>query len=156
MGKPKPKSIETPDPREIMAAEAEYNRVNTSGPFGNVTWDGNTQRTELSPEMQALQGRMFDLAMQDSQRVEVPDFLNTIGGGIMSNIGERYGVGSKPGGSSPLPPPSQGRGMGMGQGMTPGINPEAPNITQQAEQLRRLIAGAPDGDVSGIINTRMR
>lgn len=155
MGKPKPSKIDTPDPREIMQAEAEYNRVNTAGPFGSVTWDGNTQRTELSPEMDALRQRMMGLAMQDSERVETPDFLRDIAGGIMSNVGQRYGVGSKPGG--PMPQPSPGRGVGMQQPMaTPGINPNAPNITDQAAQLRRLIAGAPDGDVSGIINTRMR
>lgn len=153
MGKPKPKDIDVPDPRDIMRTEAEYNRVNTSGPFGEVSWDGNTQRTELSPQMQQLQDRMFGLAMQDSQQVETPDFLRDIAGGIMSNVGQRYGVGSKPGVEQTQPMPQLGSGI---QGQTPGINPQAPNINDQAAQLRRLIADAPDGDMSTIINSRIR
>jgi hypothetical protein len=121
---------------EIIRAQTQANRFNTSGPFGSTQWQGNNQVTSLSPEMEALQGQMFDLAGQSPQQVEVPDFLREIAGGMMSNVGERYGVGSKPGMQQSMPDPSPGRGVGM----TPGINPSAPDYSQQAMQIRDLLA----------------
>lgn len=135
-GKAKTPRIDVPDPREIMEAEARYNRVGTRNPFGSVRWEGNTQVTELSPQMQAMTDRMFDLNSRDSQRFELPEFLSTIAGGIMGRVGDRYGV-SKPEQPGAMPPPQFTQPTGPAQIGTPPINPNAPPSSFE-EQMRQL------------------
>lgn len=138
-GKAKTPKIDVPDPREIMRAEAEYNRVGTQNPFGSVRWEGNNQITELSPQMQAMTDRMFDLGMQDSQKFELPNFFNDIAGGIMGNVGERYGV-SKPKQPQAMPPPQiQPTGPSIQGQMQDATPPAMPGPTTSfEEQMRQL------------------
>lgn len=133
-GKSRPR-VEVPDPQEIIRAEMEANRFNTSGPFGSTQWQGNTQVTNLSPEMQAGVDRLFDLAGRDAQRIETPDFLNTLAGGMMSRVGEQYGVGGKPGATQNIPQPGRGAGL----------NPRAsaPDFNSQAMQIRQMLDRNP-------------
>lgn len=107
MGKKAPK-VDVPDPMEIIRAEQQANRFNTSGPFGSTQWQGNMQVTNLSPEMQAMQDRMFQLGMQDSERVELPSYITDIASGVMGRIGQRYGAPEKPAPSQQIPPPNLG------------------------------------------------
>lgn len=155
--KRKPQRIEAPDPQQIIDAEMRANRVNTSGPFGSVRWNGNTQETTLSPGMQAMADRMMNLGMQDSQRIEMPSFLNDIAGGVMSNIGNRYGVGGKPDQPQAMPPPQQFQPPTPGGSyMLPADPNSAPDIGQQMQQLRQMIANSR-GNYSGVVqNLEMR
>lgn len=158
-GKAKAPKIDVPDPFEIIRAETEANRFNTQGPFGSTRWNGSTQVTELSPEMQAMKDRVMGLGMQDSERFEMPSFVNDIAGGIMGNVGDRYGV-SKPASPKDMPPPSiqpiGPRMDGQIEGMTPPINSGATSsLADQMAQLRGLI-GSSGGNFQNLINTRMR
>ena len=146
MGGKSERRVDVPDPQEIINAEMRANRVNTSGPFGSVNWQGNTQVTNLSPEMEALQQRMMGLAMQDSERVEMPSFINDIASGVMGRIGERYGAGDKPQPQQQMPQPQVGPSMNVdfsvGPAQTnPGQPPQSfgqfqamPGLNQQMNQ----------------------
>jgi hypothetical protein len=128
---------------EIIRAQTQANRFNTSGPFGSTQWQGNTQVTNLSPEMEALQSQMFNLAGQSPQQVETPDFLRDIAGGMMSNVGQRYGVGAKPGQPQSQPDPAgvmPSPAMAQpGLGSSPQFT-QAPDFAEQARQIREMLA----------------
>lgn len=98
----KPKAPKAPDPKEIIAAQAQANRVNVNTPFGSQTYgtgaDGRTElNTSYSPEMQALAQRAMSLAGKDSTRYQMPPGMENIMGGIMNKVGGRYGQGGNVG-----------------------------------------------------------
>lgn len=117
MGKPKASSIDVPDPLAIIEAEKNANRTDSVTPFGQTVWQGDQQVTSFSPQMQAIQDRMFGVANQGYDRIEPPSYVNDILGGIAGRVGERYGVTgmdtSKPQQSAQPPPMQLPPGMGF-------------------------------------------
>ena len=157
-GKPKARDIHVPDPIAIIQADKDANRTDQFTPFGQTVWNGDTQTTGLSPQMQAMSDRMFSLGMQDSQRAPMPDFLKDIAGGVMRNVGERYGV-NKQEGAQGMPQPQEFTqplpGAQVGQ-MEPPINPnQGSSLEEQIEMLRGMIDNS-GGNFNQLINTRMR
>lgn len=156
----KPKKIDVPDPQDIINAEREANRVGVTNPFGSVRWEGNTQVTEFSPELQGLSERMFRLAGQDAQRAPDLGFLAPLLQGAAGNLGERYGIeggsikpqgGQEPasvmeaitarrdGAQNSLPTPAGGEvrpGLGMGRTGSGG-SALAGLLSKYGEQRRR-------------------
>lgn len=129
MGKPKASSIDVPDPIEIINAQKEANRTDTITPFGQSVWDGNSQITSFSPEMQDLVGKMLGLAGEGQQRYTPPAFLDSIGGAIAGRVGERYGLDglntSKPRSATRAPMPDQYT-VPTGPPMQPSMPPPMP------------------------------
>lgn len=154
MGKPKASSIDVPDPLEIINAEKEANRFDTSGPFGDTSWQGNRQTTSLSPEMQALQSKMFGQAMQGSQMFEMPDFVQQIAGGVANRAGDIYGVSKPQPGSAPPPMPSMPAPPPPSQAPSPmpyqpppvGPDPNGPNMR---EPMPGPMPGSPPPGIGG-------
>jgi hypothetical protein len=165
MGKPKASSIDVPDPIEIINAQKEANRTDTITPFGQSVWQGNSQVTSFSPEMQAMADQMMGLASQGQQRVTPPAFLNDIGGAIAGRVGERYGLSgldtSKPQSATqapqpdqyavpgppppapppqapPMPPASGGLPPPGGRGMPGGGSPSIPNMPGHNQRMDDL------------------
>jgi hypothetical protein len=111
MGGKSAPSVDVPDPLEII----REGRTNSVGPFGSSTWNGRTQTTTLSPQMQGAFDQLMQVSQRPMERVELPDYLGDIGAGVASRVGSRYGVGEKPPPSAappapdlppPAPPPS--------------------------------------------------
>jgi len=136
MGKPKASKIDVPDPLEIIEAEKQANRTGVRTPFGSSRWEGDTQVTEFGPQMQAMQDRMFNLGMQDSQRMDMPDYMGDLGSAIAGRIGERYGLAGVAGADKPktaqAPPkvPEQYAGPAE-QGYSGTMQPTMPQQPQQ-------------------------
>ena len=68
-----PKQPKMPDPRELIALQAEYNRVNVDTPFGSQTYvpgpnGSTTLRSDIGPLGEALVGRGVGLGMTESAR----------------------------------------------------------------------------------------
>lgn len=158
--KKKPRTPEMPDPRELIALQAEYNRVNVDTPFGSQTYvpgpnGSTTLRTDIGPLGQALVGRGVSLGMTDSARQTIDPRIEAIAGALGSRIGDRFGLNLgngamqlAPQAAMPQPqakpqpqtpqnpnlPPMQGPGPGVGSGSGPGLLPFGDN-----ERLRDLI-----------------
>jgi len=62
MGKKSPEVAEAPDPKEVINAQAEANRINQKNPFFNVKWNGATQNYSYSPELEGIFNQMVGLA----------------------------------------------------------------------------------------------
>lgn len=93
----KPKSQKMPDPRELIALQAQMNRVNVDTPFGSQTYgDGpngsTTLRTDIGPEGQALVGRGVGLGMTDSNRFSIDPRMNELAGALLGKVGNRFGM----------------------------------------------------------------
>lgn len=142
--KPKARDIDVPDPLAIIEAEKNANRTDAMTPFGSSRWQGDTQVTEFGPQMQQMSDRMFGLGMQDSQRIEPPEFLGDLGSAIASRVGDRYGGVEKPPPSMPMPTPQTMPGEAN---MAPSPMPQGPVQQgppidpQQLEELRRRMGG---------------
>jgi len=158
MGKPKMKDFDIPDPLAIIEAEKQANRTDQVTPFGSTVWQGDQQITTLSPEMQAMSDRMFDLGMQDSQRVQQPAWLGDIVQGIGQNVGERYGVniGNKPKQATAPPPMSMPVEPSNMEVVAQQPQQQQDSIDQQMAQLRDLIQRSGGGNYQDMIQTRMR
>lgn len=149
MGKSTPKPPPTPDPRSIIAADAQANRVGQINPFGSATYQagpngGTNVVTELSPQMQQLMQRQFSLANTDSQRLEMPAELGAIGQGIGQRVGQRYGVNSsgnsgKPSMGGAMPPPSMQQGA-LGRPSAPAWGGQGPTTPDVLAQLQQALA----------------
>jgi hypothetical protein len=77
--------------------QEQYNRVNTSTPFGSQSYstgpDGRTQfTTALSPQMQALVDRGMGLAGRDLERFQRPEGMEGLIQALMSRVGNRAGA----------------------------------------------------------------
>lgn len=96
--KKSPKQQKMPDPKELIALQAEYNRVNVDTPFGSQTYtpgaDGRstTLKTDIGPEGQQLVGRGVGLGMTDSNRMSVDPRMNQLAGGLLEKVGKRFGM----------------------------------------------------------------
>lgn len=95
--KKSPKQQKMPDPKELLALQAEYNRVNVDTPFGSQTYvpDGNggtTLRTDIGPQGQQLVNRGVSLGMTDSNRMSVDPRMNQLAGALLGNVGKRFGM----------------------------------------------------------------
>lgn len=145
--KKRPRTPEMPDPRELIALQAEYNRVNVDTPFGSQTYvpgpnGSTTLRTDIGPLGQALVGRGVDLGMTNSARQSIDPRVEAIAGALGSRIGDRFGLSlgsdamqlappaampqqqAKPQPQTPANPslpqaPTQGWGVGSGSGPNP-------------------------------------
>lgn len=131
-----------PDPERIIEAQTRANRVGRTGPFGSALYGtdengGAVVNTTLSPEMQALVGRQFARAQQDTPRIERPEgfgqlqsamlgqAMGGIGGNRLSNFQAAQQNGAppevvrnhfKPEGTRGLPHPD------------PSLNPQRPQL----------------------------
>lgn len=140
-----PKPPPMPNPTQIIAAQEQANRVGQINPFGSATYqtgpNGTNVVTQLSPQMQGLVDRQFNLANTDSQRLETPPQLMDLGAAIGARVGQRYGMGSKPSAQGAMPAP---QGMGSGQDWrqapTQQASPDA-MAALQAALARRSING---------------
>lgn len=88
--------VSAPDPAQLMRLQEQYNRVNTSSPFGSQTYsqgpDGRTSfTTSLSPQMQGLVDRGMGLAGRDLERYKPPEGFESIIAALMSRVGNRVG-----------------------------------------------------------------
>lgn len=160
--KKSPKQQKMPDPKELIALQAEYNRVNVDTPFGKQTYvpgpDGSTTlKTDIGPEGQQLVGRGVGLGMTDSNRMNVDPRMNQLAGALLGNVGKRFGMDL--GGSLELAPtantpqnmakpqnqaqpaPSPTTAMPMGQGgmgaPTGGPSLNMPQNVQWLQQLQQ-------------------
>lgn len=90
--------VSAPDPRQLMQLQEQYNRVNTSGPFGSQRYstgaDGRTEfTTELSPQLQGLVDRGMGLAGRDQQRYTAPQGMSQLIEALMGRMNRRTGGG---------------------------------------------------------------
>lgn len=97
MGKRKVPKVTAPDPMQLIRMQEQYNRVNTSNPFGSQSYgtgaDGRTTfTTTLSPQMQALVDRGMGLAGRDMQRYQAPQGMEGLIQALMSRVGNRAGA----------------------------------------------------------------
>lgn len=88
------KNIPKVDPQKMIAESIRTNRMDTYTPFGSqryvTTPDGRTEyRTELSPEMQAAQARMFAQAAQGSQKWNMPEKTQGILAALIARNADR-------------------------------------------------------------------
>lgn len=135
-----------PDPNLIIPLQSQYNRYNTSGPFGSQSWQSGgpggheSLNTTLSPQMQGAVDRAFSASAMPLQREYVPQGMDQLASAILGRVGGHYGLqGSalntnlqqqKPQQMSPQAPqqgmPGMGGGMpNMGFNQTPGFtNPQ--------------------------------
>ncbi len=86
-----------PDPKEIIGLQNQYNRYNTSNPFGSTSWSQGengheTQTTSLSPQMQQAMDRAFGAAATPYTKEYVPQGMDQIASAIMGKVGQHYGV----------------------------------------------------------------
>lgn len=151
-----PKQQKMPDPKELIALQAEYNRVNVDTPFGSQTYipgaDGKstTLKTDIGPLGQQLVNRGVGLGMTDSNRMNVDPRMNDLAGALLGNVGKRFGMNL--GGSLQLAPeanmpqtpakpqqqtqpaPSLTTAMPMGQGApgAPGVMPNGGGFQPQS------------------------
>jgi len=159
--KKRPKTTPMPDPKELIALQAEYNRVNVDTPFGSQTYvpgpNGTTTlKTDIGPLGQQLVDRGVSLGMTDSNRMTVDPRMNELAGALLGKVGDRFGMNlggslqlaptpnmpqpsSKPQpqpqppptGVPPIMPPPQGGGAGGA--FTPSFN-----IPQNVMQLQAM------------------
>lgn len=134
-----PKQQKMPDPKELIALQAEYNRVNVDTPFGSQTYvpgpDGSTTlKTDIGPLGQQLVNRGVSLGMTDSNRMSVDPRMNDLAGALLGNVGKRFGMNL--GGSLQLAPEAN--------------MPQTPAKPQQQTQpAPSLTTAMPMGTASG-------
>lgn len=152
-GKPPP----APDPERIIALQQQYNRYNTSNPFGSQSWsegeDGRqTLNTEVSPQMQGSIDRAFAAAETPYEKQYVPQGMDQLSSAIMGKVGKRYGLEGDALNTNlkqQYQPPPEVQGMGMGSN---GGDPmQAMQAMQQAMQGMR----APQGGVGAAMGGMM-
>lgn len=95
--KKSPKQQKMPDPKELIALQAEYNRVNVDTPFGSQTYvpgpnGSTTLKTDIGPLGQQLVNRGVGLGMTDSNRMSVDPRMNELAGALLGNVGKRFGM----------------------------------------------------------------
>lgn len=132
-----PKAPKMPDPKELIALQAEMNRVNIDTPFGSQTYvpgpnGSTTLKTDIGPLGEALVGRGVSLGMTDSARQTIDPRMNELAGALLGRVGQRFGMDlggalqlspdaampqaqAKPSPSGAMPDPSLG-GMGGATG----------------------------------------
>lgn len=132
MGSSTTKPPPAPDPKEIIGLENQYNRYNTSNPFGSTSWSQGangheTQTTAVSPQMQQAIDRAFSASQTPLTKEYVPQGMDQLTSAILGKVGGHYGIGgqNQPGLNTNLkqqpqsPPPSnipgqiQGGAMGV-------------------------------------------
>jgi hypothetical protein len=92
-GKPPP----APDPEQVIALQAQYNRFNSRGPFGSQQWttDENgheTLNTEVNPQMQGAIDRAFAASETPFTKQYVPQGMDQLSSAILGRVGKRYGL----------------------------------------------------------------
>lgn len=147
----KPKAPKPVDPKEIIKAQEQANRVNISTPFGSQRYvtgpDGrSTLETSFSPRMNQLAERAMHLAGQDSTRYQLPPGMEKIMGGIMNKVGGRYGMGDDVG--------SQVAGSGGRKSQLPA--PMAKPLAIEEAQAKPLIAPQDVKGLQGLTGMQSR
>lgn len=132
-----PKPPKMPDPKELIALQAEYNRVNVDTPFGKQTYvpgpgGSTTLKTDIGPMGQALVGRGVSLGMTDSARQSVDPRMNELAGALLGRVGDRFGMDL--GGALQLSPDAA---------MPQQMQKPAPQPQQPVPQLPTMGGGAP-------------
>lgn len=98
MGSSTSKPPPAPDPQQIIALENQYNRYNTSNPFGTSSWTSGgpggheTQTQTLSPQMQQALDGAFNASQTPLTKAYVPQGMDQIASAIMGKVGSHYGV----------------------------------------------------------------
>lgn len=131
------KPPQAPDPNVIIPLESQYNRWNSSGPFGSQSWSSGgpggheTLTTNLSPQMQGAVDRAFQASQAQLTPKYIPQGLDQLASAMLGRIGSRYGLSGnglntnlqaqKPQSQSPLPP-TMGGGM-MTTNQPPSMGP---------------------------------
>lgn len=82
------------NPQQMIDQDVRTNRMDMVGPFGSQRYvtgpDGRTTyTTELSPQMQAAQDRMFALAAKGSQKWNAPEKFGSIMQALINRNAER-------------------------------------------------------------------
>ena len=82
------------NPQQLIQQDLQANRMDTVTPFGSQRYttgpDGRTTyTTELSPQMQAAQDRMFALAAKGSQKWNAPEKFGSIMQALINRNSER-------------------------------------------------------------------
>ena len=92
-----PKPPKPVDPNDAAAAQARWNRINTRGPGGSVTWEGEgpgaTQVTQWDPRVEALFSQMEGIAGQQRDRYASPEGFASYRDGIVSRLNDRQQMG---------------------------------------------------------------
>ena len=109
----------TPDPEEIMNMEVEYNRYDTTNPYGTTAWTRDPesrkfhQEVTLAPEYEQLRQQQFNRQAKGlvknpfSALAEASPGMGRIMAGAAQRVGERYDAepGAKPPTFQPEPLP---------------------------------------------------
>jgi|ERR1043166_3759258 hypothetical protein len=153
MGSSTSKPPPAPDPKEIIGLENQYNRYNTSNPFGSTNWSTGangheTQTTTISPEMQQAMDRAFAASATPYTKEYVPQGMDQLTSAILGKVGKNYGVSGlntnlKSQGQSPpsanIPGQLNGGGMGspmqMHSAMAPQGGPMGSPMQMGAQQM---------------------
>lgn len=157
MGASAGKPPAAPDPNVIIPLESQYNRFNSSGPFGSQTWSSGgpggheTLNTTLDPRMSAAVDRAFNAAATPYQKEYIPTGMDQLTSAVLGRVGSKYGLSGnaldtnlqhqKPQSQSPMPP----QGMpAMGAGM-PNLSYNAPGAPGPAQQMGAIAPGQAAG-----------
>lgn len=138
-----PKAPKMPDPRELIALQAEYNRVNVDTPFGSQTYvpgpnGSTTLRTDIGPLGEALVGRGVSLGMTDSARQTIDPRMNQLAGALMGRLGERFGMDLGSGAAQLAPDPAMPQPQNKpAPAQQPMPNPQLPQQGPQGPQPNR-------------------
>lgn len=119
MGSPKTPKVPTYNPADIANVDAAFNRVNQQTPFGTNSWrlqDGQWwQDQHLSPEMQAIWGRVQGLADNKMPHFNSRGAEGTPWGGRLEQTGGHLQNRKQQAQSMDYAPP-QGQGLSQAYG----------------------------------------
>lgn len=112
-GSPKPP---TPvDPRTIIQAQEQANRIDRVTPFGSQTYNGNQLVTTLPQGTQNAFNNISDLGGHQQQFLQRPQGFGNLQDALMNRVSQRY--------QQPQQKPQQPMGQpGVGGGMGQSIN----------------------------------